>query len=439
MMKWLCVMIGAFLLLFWFGAGFGQATAGDGDKYVSKEEYDKLKQEMEQMKAEMAELKQQQQAGRGSDLEAALGDLEKQIKTVKDEAEITRPGSTKFLLTGYGFAGFNSPRNGNSTFDAGFNPIFLWQLSDRLLFEGELEFELVTPNGTGSSETETSLEYADISYILNDYMTVGGGKFLLPFGIFNERLHPAWINKLPNRPLPFDDDVGIAPEAGIGAFLRGAFPAGSTKFNYAVYVDNGPALFTDDPDEAGRLDFDNYSDNNHNKAVGTRIGFLPIPELEFGYSLQGAKVNPGNFEEVDMFLQALDVSYVREIRPLYGTIDTRAEWVWSDVDDATYDPTGQLGFGPLQFGNDRNGGYFQLAYRPSLASERIIKNLEFVLRYDRLQVPDNSPGSSDESRWTPGIDYWVTPSMVVKVAYQFDETSGAPDQDMLFVQAAMGF
>ena len=76
-----------------------------------------------------------------------------------------------------------------------------------------------------------------MTYIVNDYFTVGAGKFLLPLGIFNERLHPAWINKLPDRPLPYDDEVGIAPEAGIGAFIRGAVPKDSTKWNYAFYID----------------------------------------------------------------------------------------------------------------------------------------------------------------------------------------------------------
>ena len=74
-----------------------------------------------------------------------------------------------------------------------------------------------------------------------------------------------------------------------------------------------------------------------------------------------------------------------------------------------------------------------------MVQDKILKNLEFVLRYDSLSVPDNAPGSSDEYRWTPGIDYWITPSAVVKVAYQFDETSGSEDRDALLLQAAMGF
>ena len=31
------------------------------------------------------------------------------------------------------------------------------------------------------------------------------------------------------------------------------------------------------------------------------------------------------------------------MKPLGGSVDARFEWVWSDVDDATYDPSGELG------------------------------------------------------------------------------------------------
>lgn len=433
----------------------------DANQYVSRQEYEKLKQEMETLRAEMAAIRKERVApamdiGQKREMEVLktevetlkkertlqtedVNELSAQIQAVKNEAEITRQGTTKFLLTGYGFVGFTDKHGENSVFSTGFNPILLWQMNDRLLFEGELELEPTSEGTAETSETETMLEYANISYLLNDYMTVGGGKFLLPVGIFNQRLHPKWINKLPDRPLPYDDEVGIIPEAGIGAFVRGAVPAGSMKFNYDLYVDNGPALITDNPDTAGMMDFDNFTDNNNNKAVGGRIGFLPIPELEVGYSIQSAKVSSSDFADVDTLISAVDASYLKQIEAIRGTIDVRGEFVWSDVDKATYDPTGALEFGPLRFDNDRHAYYVQAAYRPTLADEKILRNFEFILRYDAINAPSGAPGSVDEHRWTPGIDYWVTPSMVLKLAYQFDNKSGEQDQDALMLQAALGF
>ena len=139
------------------------------------------------------------------------------------------------------------------------------------------------------NETEVGLEYAQISYLLNDYVTLGAGKFLSPFGVFRERLHPAWINKLPDAPLPFGHG-GLGPTSELGFEVRGGIPVGPTKMNYTVYVSNGPRLITDEDHEAGLLSSSNFEDVDDNKAIGGRIGFLPIPELELGYSMQYAEV-----------------------------------------------------------------------------------------------------------------------------------------------------
>ena len=176
----------------------------------------------------------------------------------------TKPSKTQFMMRGYGsalFQSLNDEGEKESSFKTGhFSPIFLVKLSDKLMFETELEF--VFEDG----ELETVLEYANIMYSLNDYMTVRAGKFLLPYGTFTERLHPSWINKLSTAPLGFGHD-GIVPSSGIGVELRGAFAAGGSKFNYSLYSTNGPKLNdgSDEPDEAGILHFDNYEDNNTNK------------------------------------------------------------------------------------------------------------------------------------------------------------------------------
>ncbi len=92
--------------------------------------------------------------------------------------------------------------------------MFLFQFMDRVLFEVELEFEL-----TGGV-TETGLEYAQLDFLLNDNITLTGGKFLVPFGVFGERLHPTWINKFPTSPPLYGHHVtevrcGAAPSDSV--------------------------------------------------------------------------------------------------------------------------------------------------------------------------------------------------------------------------------
>ena len=424
------------------GSAIGQETNTPG-KYVTREEYEKVLKELAAIK-QMIGADAVKKAAQEKETQETFDDYDKQFKSFKSLATAAQPGMTKPLLTGYAFAGYTDRKGANSTFEAGFNPIFLWKLTDRLFFEGELEIELGRNPDMGEGTTEVGLEYANLSYIANDYMTFKAGRFLSPFGTFAERLHPAWINKLPDAPLAFGHG-GVAPGSELGVQVSGGFPAGPTKLNYAVYVSNGPRLNTGagEPGEAGLLHFDNNIDVNNGKAVGTRIGFLPIPELELGYSFQYAQVGEGG--GVNACLHAVDLSYMRDSKLLKGVIDVRAQWVWSKVDNFTFDPDGSLGFGPLNFNNQRDGGYVQAAYRPSKVGNWFVQNLEGVCRWEMLNNPGGAPAESafDETRWTLGLNYWLGSSTVIKAAYQFGDRhtpgEGKENVNAILLQAAMGF
>ncbi len=427
------------------------ASSPPSSDYVSRAEYDKLKAEHEAMKQELEALKAQiGQLAKGpvpgpaaapaegkqvvSEMpsQAATDELRQEVETLKSQVKETFPGSTKFLLAGYGTAGFTARSGEDPFFDAAFNAIFLWKLTDRLFFEGELELEFE------DEETTINLEIAQASYLLNDYMTIGVGRFLNPTDYFVERQHMNWVNKLPDKPLAVYD--GLLPESELGAQLRGVIPMGPTKLEYVAFVANAPGLITapDDFSELGTLDFDNDANFGGHVAIGGHVGFIPIPQLEIGYGIQRSKVGPRD-QAVEAILQSADFNYVQDSPLLKGLINFRAQWVWSHVGDFVYDPDGQQGFGPLEFNNNRNGGYVQLAYRPTHIDNDIIKNIEGVFRYDRLNQL-HTPVGFDEQRFTLGLNYWVTPSAVVKVAYELDDKNGgARDQNAFMTQVAVGF
>jgi hypothetical protein len=419
--------------------------------YVSRAEYDKLKAEHEAMKQELKALKEQigqlakgpmpapaatsaegKQVVTGAPPQAATDELRQEIDTLKTQVKETFPGSTKFLLAGYDTAGFTARSGEDTFFDAAFYAIFLWKFTDRLFFEGELEFEFE------DRETTTNLEIAQASYLLNDYMTIGVGRFLNPTDYFVERQHMNWVNKLPDKPLAVYD--GLLPESELGAQLRGVIPLGPTKLEYVAFVANAPGLITapDDSSELGTLDFDNDANFGGHVAIGGHVGFIPIPQLEVGYGIQRSKVGPRD-HAVENLLQSADFNYVQDSILLKGLINFRAQWVWSHVGRFVYDPDGSQGFGPFTFNNNRNGGYAQLAYRPTHIDNDIIKNFEGVFRYDRFNQ-QHTPVGFDEQRWTLGLNYWLTPSAVVKAAYEFDDKNGgARDQDAFMMQMAVGF
>src|SRR5437667_3824795 len=202
--------------------------------YVSRQEYEELKAELLTMKKELASLKKARPAESNQESPKSQATAAESDKVVKPPvAPLEEPilGTTKFHIAGFGTGTFEA-RNGRvSNFSATFNPIFLWELSPKILFESRLEIE---PSGSG---TNLELEYAEVTYLLNDYITLGAGEFLTPSNVFVERLEALWINKLPDRPLAVYD--GILPERSIGAEVRGGIPLGPTRPTYAFAVHNG--------------------------------------------------------------------------------------------------------------------------------------------------------------------------------------------------------
>src|SRR5438046_2215369 len=411
----------ALICLSFSSAAMAQDTASPqpSSDYVSRAEYDKLKAEHEAMKQELDALKatvQQMTAGAVPapveaptakmgvseekqvvtvPPEAATEELRQEVETLKTQVKETFPGTTKFLLGGYGTAGFTARSGEDPFFDAAFNAIFLFKMTDRLFVEGELEFEFE------NNETTTNLEIAQISYLLNDYLTIGVGRFLNPTNFFVERQHMNWVNKLPDKPLAVYD--GLLPESEMGGQLRGVIPIGPTKLEYAAFVANAPGLITesDDFSEIGTLDFDNDANTGGHVAVGGHLGFIPIPQIEIGYGIQRSKVGPRD-QAVTAILQSADFNYVQDSTLFKGLINFRAQWVWSHVGHFVFDPDGEQGFGPLAFNNNRNGGYAQISYRPTHIDNDYLKNVEGVFRYDRFNQL-HTPVGFDEQRWTIGL------------------------------------
>jgi len=359
-----------------------------------------------------------------------------------------KPGKSKFMLRGYYHSGFESIAQGehtNNNFNSGnIAPILMFKQSDKLFFEAEFE------GGYEMGEFEWGIEYSDMSYILNKYMTIRAGKFLLPFGSFMEKLHPAWVNRLATRPLGFGHD-GVAPSSDVGIEVRGAFYAGNIKLNYQVYTVNGPQLKdgSDEPDEAGMLKFGYMEDNNNNKAIGGRIGIFPFSNsmMELGFSgLSGvAGADESVYEGIRANLYAIDLSFVKNISALQSVIDIKGQYNFSQIDDANYlvpDDTSGLFY---DYNNASNAYYAQLSIRPSLVSNEFLRKLELVGRYSALNTPEGALWEQNATQLALGLNYWIDWRTVVKIGYQTTDGLGGHDsaspetQNMLYIHWAMGF
>jgi hypothetical protein len=172
-----------------------------------------------------------------------------------------------------GGAGFiTSNDSGRTTLTPTFDPVLLLPLGDRWLVESRAEFTADFRSKSGGSgfggAVEKEIDYLQLDYIANRYLTVTAGRFLTPFGIYNERLYPVWIRNLQTTPLIFPIGTGSSD----GAMLRGGFEVHpGLDLNYAAYFSTLSTL--------NKLDSD--------RLEGARFGaFLPGPRLEFGVSVQ---------------------------------------------------------------------------------------------------------------------------------------------------------
>lgn len=176
------------------------------------------------------------------------------------------------ILTG-SFGTFSFVTGGQNLIDTQINPILLVPLGDNWLIESRAEFEgkfqRPPAGGPYGGPVAKHVDYAQIDYIANSYLTVTAGRFLTPFGIFNERLYPVWIRAL--QPDPLILPINTAPSDG--AMLRGGFPVNAkANMNYALYV------------SATSIGIGSVDSERH---VGGRAGFFfPGPRLEVGGSWQ---------------------------------------------------------------------------------------------------------------------------------------------------------
>ncbi len=364
--------------------------------------------------------------------------IEKEINQANQIGLGATETGTRMIIAGDGYMGYNfirGPGHPPASFNAGITPLILWQLDHNFLAVGSFSLNY----GPGSV-TNLSAGQAYLAYHIGHNIILGAGVFTIPFGQYHNHFDPSWINPLPDDPL--FSGTTLDPGNGLGVFANGAIPigpSGHSEFTYNLYAVNGPTLQTTNGG-AGQLAFNNFTDNNNDKAVGGRIAWLPMPELELGYSAQYGKVSPDGYaNNVDAFLQAVDLNYYFQSPKILGLFRARAEWYFQHVSQATYGVPGG-GFGPLSFASASNGGYAQLSYQPIFAGNPIIKNFEAVGRWDYLDLTfPTSQGGGGQQRWTVGLDYWLNWRTVLKGAYEWDERNHAPSNSAFLLQLGFEF
>jgi len=339
-------------------------------------------------------------------------------------------GQNNFAVFGNAEMIYFSDKNNSHFGDVNFKPIFLWKISDKLFVEAEPEFE------TGGGSLNIGLEYANMVYIVNPYLTLHAGRFLPKFGAYRGRMGEGFINRFSTDPVGFGDGgIGAMNEVGIGA--QGGFGAGNAKINYEFYISNGPQILSDpgNPEEFGQFDYEGYIGNNNSKAVGGRIGLLPFSNssLEIAYSFQ-TKSKTGEkgtlYENVGVNMQAFDLNYWGHLMSIKSDIRVIAEWKHQKVDNAIYYDANRTAF---TFNNSPTAYYVAATIRPSHLNDVFFRNIELAARYSEFKRP--APWGGDTNQFALSLDYWLKWNTVLKLTYQKQKDT----DNAFYAQLVFGF
>jgi len=402
---------------------------------LAETDYEVLQSQVQELAAQLAAVQQalaelqQSQA----EMPAVAGTAE--IAALKADVENAlewRTPSSLIHMAGYTDVGYVNAENSDGSFVLGsFSPIFHFQYRDKVMFESELEFEL-SPEG----ETDVAMEYLTVDYFLNDYMTLVAGSFLSPVGQFRQNLHPSWINKLASAPPGFGHD-GAAPTSDLGLQLRGGFPLGEVRSNYAVYVGNGPelnAVFDGGEFELEGIGAESFGvDRDGEKVVGGRFAILPVSSLEIGVSaITGKATVTGVEDEITGAITEVEGAIARD----YDVVGADFNWFWSDFNlrgEYVRSKVGAALSGPTASdGSTWRSWYSQAAWRvPSTNYEAVIRFTDF----------DSPHATEDQQQWAIGLNYLITNSFIAKGTYEFNDgiTGNRADSNRLMLQLAYGF
>jgi hypothetical protein len=181
--------------------------------------------------------------------------------------------NTPILSGGAGF--FTATQGDNTFFQPVVAPVLVvplgesWLIESRADLRGFISRENVT-TGPYQGRFFGTLEYLQLDYNANSHLTITAGRFLTPFGIFNERISAIWINKFQDAPVIAA--IGTAGGYSDGFMLRGALISNDRyTVNYTAYFST----------------LSNVTKFESERTIGGRVGaYIPSIGLELGTSYQ---------------------------------------------------------------------------------------------------------------------------------------------------------
>lgn len=201
--------------------------------------------------------------------------------------------NTPLVSGGIGF--LDSTNTGANFFQPVVAPVVAVPIGKHFLAESRFDFRefYARKDGTSGPYEGTffkSTQYLQLDYIAAPRLTLTAGRFLTPFGTYNERLSAIWIQKFQDAPLIFAIGTRTTGSSD-GAMVRGALiSTPKVQVNYIAYfsASSGVSQFEAARAAGDRIDvyfpgkrieigtsYARFLQGTHNNSVGTHFWWQP--------------------------------------------------------------------------------------------------------------------------------------------------------------------
>jgi hypothetical protein len=306
-----------------------------------------------------------------------------------------------------------------------------------IYFNSEIEYEY------GGDEVE--VEQAFVEWRARPEFAFRGGIFTPSIGRFNV-YHDSNINITAIRPLINQFIIPTAySDTGIGLRGRFSLPA-KMKLSYEADIVNGlggaseeeqgeAALFSRLGGQAEAGHGLAFQDVNRSKAFVGRLGFSPVPGLEFGGSVYNGRTTPTDEPDRTLRMVFVDGSYNRGALSINGEY-ARTSYRGAGVERASsvpvFDPNDEASAEALsEFVNapspGQDGFYVEGTYRfaPKAFHEHLDDGAYVapVFRFEGLRMDRTlSNFYLNRTRTTLGLNFAPSSTVIFKMNYLFNHT-----------------
>ncbi len=370
-------------------------------------------------------MSQGEQPADTEELEDRLSAVEDEIaQLAEDQYSLEQQLEDAIDLTLYVTLEYENFRQTDSAFDARNVELLVnANLGSWIRAGAEIEFERTAKTSGSSNRTgEVEVEQGWLEFVISEALRPRFGVVLVPFGRFNTE-HFDSTRDLTDRPVMMRRVIPVTwSEAGIGFTGHKHINKSSVGFDYTVYLING--LTNDLTDTSPRNARGGFGkDNNNNKAFVGRLNANFTTDLQFAVSGYRGKLDSDGENAITGL--GADLRYSRK------GIEFLGEFARFDLDDG-FQADG------LTTTPDAYSGYFlQTNYHfwPKFLNDTFMGSrfssptMTASLRYGSASIGDDGDigtGDNEEERWTIGVNYRPSESVVFKMEYQFNDTVNEP-------------